>query len=56
MSACIFVPNMNGEWICTGPGRTIDRVTKAALCRCGQSSNKSFCDGSHTRVGFKAKS
>jgi len=26
---------------------------RATLCRCGQSSNKPYCDGTHTRVGWK---
>lgn len=40
--------------IVTGAGRTIDRVDKAALCRCGHSNRKPFCDGSHARFGFTA--
>ena len=38
--------------VISGTGRTVQRFEKAALCRCGASANKPFCDGSHERVGF----
>ena len=40
--------------VVTGTGKTVNRVTGAAFCRCGQSANKPYCDGSHARVGFQA--
>ncbi|MEL6344107.1 MAG: CDGSH iron-sulfur domain-containing protein [Myxococcota bacterium] len=46
---------MNGpiEIVRGGTGKTVRRTTKAALCRCGASNNKPFCDGSHASIGFK---
>ena len=35
-------------------GTTID-LQRCDLCRCGHSSDKPFCDGSHERVGFTAE-
>ena len=36
-------------------GNEIDNPRRTiALCRCGRSSIKPFCDGSHVRTGFKA--
>jgi hypothetical protein len=33
-------------------GQLIREDTRLALCRCGASENKPFCDGSHRRIGF----
>lgn len=34
-------------------GTVLIEDTRMALCRCGASGNKPFCDNSHRRVGFK---
>jgi uncharacterized Fe-S cluster protein YjdI/CDGSH-type Zn-finger protein len=38
--------------IVSADGDVIREDTRLALCRCGASQNKPFCDGSHRRVGF----
>jgi CDGSH-type Zn-finger protein len=59
-----IVPYENGPLIvrgavelCTQDGRPIDPGRKTvALCRCGRSATKPFCDGSHKAARFKAGS
>jgi CDGSH-type Zn-finger protein/uncharacterized Fe-S cluster protein YjdI len=37
--------------VITGTGKTVRKVTECSLCRCGQSKNKPYCDGSHRSLG-----
>jgi len=36
-------------------GEPLSNVTGVALCRCGSSKNKPFCDGTHSVVGFSSE-
>ncbi len=52
------VPNgpllLSGNFaIIAGSGRVAWQGKQAALCRCGHSGNKPFCDGSHKNTDFK---
>ncbi len=41
------VPNIQ-----TSKGQPCSTITGVALCRCGGSNNKPFCDGTHGKNGF----
>ena len=43
--------------ICDAEGKAFGLAgrTTISLCRCGNSENKPFCDGSHKRVGFQSQ-
>jgi CDGSH-type Zn-finger protein len=56
-----IVPARNGPLlvkgsleVVTGTGTTIAKCASTALCRCGHSANKPYCDGSHAKAGFQA--
>jgi CDGSH-type Zn-finger protein len=54
----------NGPYVIEGPIKVIDHFGNAftipagknnvALCRCGHSKNRPFCDGSHRDCAFQA--
>ena len=49
---------IEGEFaICDMEGNAFDLAGRTAisLCRCGQSKDKPFCDGSHKLVGFQSE-
>jgi len=48
----VITPNdegMSWDWV---EGRTFATGPTYKLCRCGQSANKPFCDGTHAKIGF----
>ena len=44
--------NREGESVRWDQGRTFPLQQQYALCRCGHSSHKPFCDGTHAKVNF----
>jgi CDGSH-type Zn-finger protein/uncharacterized Fe-S cluster protein YjdI len=38
----------------SGTGRTLNRLQETWLCRCGQSKNRPYCDGTHKKVDFRS--
>ncbi len=61
MAAVTITVLKNGPFIVTGEvdlkdagGNTYPASEKMVLCRCGASTRKPFCDGTHGKVGFAA--
>ena len=44
---------VRGQVTITAPGGESRMLTRAALCRCGASENKPYCDNSHRAIGFR---
>jgi CDGSH-type Zn-finger protein len=55
------IPTPNGPYLVKNLENLVDKrgsiKTKEtmALCRCGQSANKPFCDGTHAKIGFSSE-
>ena len=63
MTEVTIKPQENGPYLVYGPVRIVDADGTQydtsdrkviALCRCGGSTTKPFCDGTHSRKGFEA--
>ena len=56
-----ITPVRNGPYLVRGPieimdpaTRQVQRETRVALCRCGQSKHMPFCDNTHRAIGFRS--
>jgi CDGSH-type Zn-finger protein len=64
MEQVVIKVRENGPYKVTGPVRIVDvdgneydladKGETVALCRCGGSTTKPFCDGTHSHIGFEA--
>ena len=61
MADVVITISNNGPLLVKEQVKVIDAATgeevaiekfPIALCRCGQSANKPFCDGTHSKCGF----
>jgi len=63
MAEITITPLDDGPYLVKGPVKITDASGNefqiegktVALCRCGNSSTRPFCDGTHVKVGFKSK-
>jgi len=59
-----ITPYRNGPYLVRGPFVMVDQKGNeievkrrvVALCRCGRSQIRPFCDGTHKAIGFRANS
>jgi CDGSH-type Zn-finger protein len=59
-----ITPYRNGPYLIRGPVVIVDQSGNeievkrrvVALCRCGRSQIRPFCDGTHKAIGFRADS
>jgi CDGSH-type Zn-finger protein len=64
MTDASITPYRNGPYLVRGPIRLLDQEGNEvelarktiALCRCGKSRTRPFCDGTHKLIGFEADS
>ena len=44
---------VDGDFVLTDAQGNEIPIVKRALCRCGGSTIKPFCDGTHSKIGFQ---